>query len=149
MRTWRTTSRRSGASFSACEKEAPLRLEVVFHADMEDYFEAKRRLFLAGRPPAAVNTGDEYGRRLAAELPDALTFGFGPDAEVGPEALAGIELKLRGRFNAENALGATAAARLLGIASDAIKRGLESVRGVPGRFEPIDEGQLFEVIVDY
>src|SRR5437867_5119727 len=89
-----------------------------FHADMEDYFEAKRRLFLAGRPPAAVNTGDEYGRRLAAELPNALTFGFGQDAEVGPEALAGIELKLRGRFNAENALGAIAAARLLGIASD-------------------------------
>src|SRR5881397_923112 len=107
-----------------------------FHADMEDYFDAKRRLFLAGRPPAAVNTGDEYGRRLAAELPDALTFGFGRDAEVGPEALAVVELKLRGRFNAENALGAIASARLLGIASDAIKRGLESVRGVPGRFEP-------------
>jgi UDP-N-acetylmuramoyl-L-alanyl-D-glutamate--2,6-diaminopimelate ligase len=120
-----------------------------FHADMEDYFEAKRRLFLAGHPPAAVNTGDEYGRRLAAELPDALTFGFGPHAGVGPAALAGIELKLRGRFNAENALGAIAAARLLGIESDAIKRGLESVRGVPGRFEPIDEGQPFGVIVDY
>jgi UDP-N-acetylmuramoyl-L-alanyl-D-glutamate--2,6-diaminopimelate ligase len=120
-----------------------------FHADMEDYFEAKRRLFLEGRPPAAVNVGDEYGRRLAAELPDALTFGFADDAEIGPAALAGIELKLRGRFNAENALGALAAARLLGIADDAIARGLESVRGVPGRFEAVDEGQPFEVIVDY
>src|SRR5438128_10175806 len=46
-----------------------------FHADMEDYFQAKRRLFLEGDPAAAVNVGDEYGRRLAAELPDALTFG--------------------------------------------------------------------------
>jgi UDP-N-acetylmuramoyl-L-alanyl-D-glutamate--2,6-diaminopimelate ligase len=120
-----------------------------FHADMEDYFQAKRRLFLDGSPPAAVNIGDEYGRRLAVELPDALTFGFAVDAEVGPAALDGIDLKLRGRFNAENALGALAAARLLGIDDDAIARGLESVRGVPGRFETIDEGQPFAVIVDY
>jgi UDP-N-acetylmuramoyl-L-alanyl-D-glutamate--2,6-diaminopimelate ligase len=61
----------------------------------------------------------------------------------------GIDLKLRGRFNVENALGALAAARLLGIDDDAIARGLESVRGVPGRFESIDEGQPFDVIVDY
>ena len=120
-----------------------------FHADMEDYFQAKRRLFLEGDPPAAVNVGDAYGRRLAGELPDALTFGFADDAQIGPEALARIELKLRGRFNAENALGALAAARLLGIDDDAITRGLESVRGVPGRLETIDEGQPFEVIVDY
>ena len=120
-----------------------------FHADMEDYFEAKRRLFCEGNPPAAVNIGDVYGRRLAAELPDALTFGFADDAQIGPEALAGVELKLRGRFNVENALGALAAARLLGIDDDAITHGLESVRGVPGRFEAIDEGQPFEVIVDY
>jgi UDP-N-acetylmuramoyl-L-alanyl-D-glutamate--2,6-diaminopimelate ligase len=120
-----------------------------FHADMEDYFQAKRRLFIEGRPPAAVNVGDEYGRRLAAELPDAVTFGFADDAQIGPDALAGVELKLRGRFNAENALGALAAARLLGIDEDSIARGLESVRGVPGRFEAIDEGQPFEVVVDY
>ena len=120
-----------------------------FHADMEDYFQAKRRLFLEGEPPAAVNIGDDYGRRLAGELPDALTFGFADDAQIGPEALVGVELKLRGRFNVENALGALAAARLLGIDDDAITRGLESVRGVPGRLETIDEGQPFEVIVDY
>jgi UDP-N-acetylmuramoyl-L-alanyl-D-glutamate--2,6-diaminopimelate ligase len=120
-----------------------------FHADMEEYFEAKRRLFREGNSPAVVNIDDEYGRRLAAELPDALTFGFADDAQIGPGALAGVELKLRGRFNVENALGALAAARLLGMDDDAIARGLESVRGVPGRFEAIDEGQPFEVIVDY
>ena len=119
-----------------------------FHADMEDYFQAKRSLFLHGAP-AAVGVGDEYGRRLAAELPQALTFGLAGDAAVGPEALAGVELKLRGRFNVENALGAVAAARLLGIDDGAIVRGLESVRSVPGRFESIDEGQPFDVIVDY
>jgi UDP-N-acetylmuramoyl-L-alanyl-D-glutamate--2,6-diaminopimelate ligase len=96
-----------------------------------------------------VNVGDEHGRRLAAELPDALTYGFAGDAAVGPDALAGIELRLRGRFNEENALAAVAAARLLGIDHAAVKRGLESVRGVPGRFEAVDEGQPFSVIVDY
>ena len=120
-----------------------------FHGDMESYFQAKRRLFLEGHPPAAVNVGDEYGRRLATELPDALTFGFAAEAQVGPEALRDVDLKLRGRFNVENALAAFAAARLLGIADDAIARGIESVRGVPGRFEPVDEGQPFQVIVDY
>jgi UDP-N-acetylmuramoyl-L-alanyl-D-glutamate--2,6-diaminopimelate ligase len=120
-----------------------------FHADLEDYFQAKRRLFTDGRPPAAVNIGDEHGRRLASELPDALTFGLDAGAEIGPAALDGVELKLRGRFNVENALAAFAGARLLGVEDDAIVRGLESVRGVPGRFERIDEGQPFEVIVDY
>jgi UDP-N-acetylmuramoyl-L-alanyl-D-glutamate--2,6-diaminopimelate ligase len=119
-----------------------------FHGAMEDYFEAKRRLFLDGAP-AAVCVDDEYGRRLAAELPGALTFGLADDAVVGPAALDGVELRLRGRFNVQNALGALAAGRLLGIEDEAIARGLESVRGVPGRFESIDEGQPFEVIVDY
>lgn len=120
-----------------------------FHGDMETYFQAKRRLFLEDSPRAAVNVADTYGRRLAEELPDALTFGFADDAEIGPEALAGIDVKLRGRFNVENALGALAAGRLLGIPDDAIARGIESVRGVPGRFESVDEGQPFAVIVDY
>jgi UDP-N-acetylmuramoyl-L-alanyl-D-glutamate--2,6-diaminopimelate ligase len=120
-----------------------------FHGTMERYFEAKRRLFTESEPPAAINVGDDWGRKLAADRPDALTFGFAPDAEVGPAALEGIELRLRGRFNAENALGALAASRLLGIDDEAIKRGLEAVRGVPGRFEPVAEGQPFEVIVDY
>ena len=120
-----------------------------FHGDMESYFRAKRRLFLEGRPPAAINIGDEYGRRLAAERRDALTFGFASDAKIGPDALAGIKLKLRGRFNLENALAAVAAASLLGIDRQAVVRGLESVRGVPGRFESVDEGQPFDVVVDY
>ena len=114
-----------------------------FHGDMESYFQAKRRLFADG-VPAVVNTGDEYGRRLAAELPGAVTF----DAN-DTSALAGIDLKLRGRFNVENALGAVAAAGVLGIDAEAIKRGVESVRGVPGRFEPVEEGQPFSVIIDY
>src|ERR687887_1404756 len=78
-----------------------------FHGTMERYFDAKRRLFFEGeRPPAAINVGDPWGRKLAAGRPDALTFGLADDAQLGPVALDGIDLKLRGRFNVENALGA-------------------------------------------
>jgi UDP-N-acetylmuramoyl-L-alanyl-D-glutamate--2,6-diaminopimelate ligase len=116
-----------------------------FHGDMESYFEAKRQLFLAEPPPVAVvNVGDEYGRRLTQELPQAITFSA-DDAT----ALDGIDLRLRGRFNVENALGALHAARAMGIGEEAIRHGLESVRGVPGRFESVDAGQPFHVIVDY
>jgi UDP-N-acetylmuramoyl-L-alanyl-D-glutamate--2,6-diaminopimelate ligase len=138
-----------------------------FHRDMEDYFEAKRRLFVGpDAPPAAVNVGDDHGRRLAAELRSAgtrlVTFGFAGDADVRPESLdvgmsatrftaGGIRLRsrLRGRFNVENVLAAVAAARLLELPDDAVAAGVESVAGVPGRFEPVDEGQPFAVVVDY
>ena len=119
-----------------------------FHGSMERYCDAKRRLF-ADDVPAAVNVGDEYGRRLASKLSRALTFGFADDAELKPDALDGVDLKLRGRFNVENALGALGAARLLGIDDVTARRGLESVRAVPGRFEEVDEGQPFTVLVDY
>jgi len=89
-----------------------------------------------------VNVGDEYGERLAAGLPAAIT--FRPDDTLGD-----VELKLPGRFNVENALAAAAAARSLGIGEEAIKRGIEAVDRVPGRFERVDEGQPFTVLVDY
>jgi UDP-N-acetylmuramoyl-L-alanyl-D-glutamate--2,6-diaminopimelate ligase len=141
------------------------------HGTMEVYFDAKRRLFTepdpdGTRPPAAVNVGDAHGRRLAEELralgEQPLTFGLTRDADVRPEELeltgggsrfraAGIALapRLRGRFNVENVLGAVAAARLLDVSDEAIVRGVEHVAGVPGRFEPVDEGQPFTVLVDY
>jgi UDP-N-acetylmuramoyl-L-alanyl-D-glutamate--2,6-diaminopimelate ligase len=139
-----------------------------FHGTLERYFQAKRRLFVEGEPvPAAVNVDDEHGRALAAELrgldrAPVLTFGFASDAEVRPEELelsrsgaifraAGIALQTRllGRFNVENVLGAVAAGRLLGLSDEAIARGVAEVTGVPGRFEPVDEGQPFTVVVDY
>jgi UDP-N-acetylmuramoyl-L-alanyl-D-glutamate--2,6-diaminopimelate ligase len=141
------------------------------HGTMEAYFAAKRRLFTqpdpdGGRPPAAVNVGDAHGRRLADDLralgEQPLTFGLADDADIRPEQLeltptgtrfhaAGLALgpRLLGRFNVENVLGAVAAARLLGIEDDAIVRGAEHLAGVPGRFEAVDEGQPFAVIVDY
>ncbi|HEX6490160.1 MAG TPA: UDP-N-acetylmuramoyl-L-alanyl-D-glutamate--2,6-diaminopimelate ligase [Gaiellaceae bacterium] len=139
-----------------------------FHGTLERYFAAKRRLFVEGeRPPAAVNLGDEHGRRLAAELrglghEPLLTYGFAEDADLRPEDLeldvegarlraGGLELqtRLRGRFNVENVLAAVAVARLLRIEDGAIVSGIGRLRGVPGRFESIDLGQPFAVIVDY
>jgi UDP-N-acetylmuramoyl-L-alanyl-D-glutamate--2,6-diaminopimelate ligase len=119
-----------------------------FHGSMERYFDAKRRLFAPG-VRAVVNVDDEYGRRLARELEDVTTFGFAEDAEFRPDALAGVDLKLRGRFNQLNALGALAAASALGIDAHAIGEGIAAVRAVPGRMEEIDEGQPFVVLVDY
>src|SRR5919201_642078 len=112
-----------------------------FHGTMEEYFEAKRRLF-AQAARAVINVGDEYGERLAATIPDAIT--FRPGDGVGDAGL-----KLRGRFNVENAVAAAATARALGVAEDAIKRGIESVDRVPGRFDEVREGQPFTVLVDY
>jgi UDP-N-acetylmuramoyl-L-alanyl-D-glutamate--2,6-diaminopimelate ligase len=137
------------------------------HGTMEDYFQAKRRLFAGALPPpAAVNVGDEWGRRLADDLADAhraplVTFGL--DAgEIQPEELelradgtrlraAGIELetRLRGRFNVENLLAAVAAGLLLDVDEDDIAEGVAAVGDVPGRFEAVDEGQPFVVVVDY
>src|SRR5436190_3734009 len=107
-----------------------------FHETMDAYFEAKRALF-AQADRAVVYVGDEWGRRLARELPGAVPF------VADDEILDGIELPLRGRFNRENAAAAACAARALGVGAAAIKRGIERVRGVPGRFEAVDEGQPF------
>jgi UDP-N-acetylmuramoyl-L-alanyl-D-glutamate--2,6-diaminopimelate ligase len=112
-----------------------------FHGTMDEYFAAKRSLF-SQADRAVVNVGDEWGRRLAAELPDART--FTPDDE-----LPDVGLRLAGRFNRANALGAVWAARELGIDEASIREGIASVAAVPGRFETVEEGQAFRVIVDY
>ena len=138
------------------------------HGTMDDYFQAKRRLFTGAQPPpAAVNVGDEWGRLLASELVDVhraplVTFGLDDAAEIRPEGLklsphgsrfraAGIEIEtpLSGMFNVENVLGAVAAGLLLDLDEGAIAAGIARVSGVPGRFEAVDEGQPFAVLVDY
>jgi UDP-N-acetylmuramoyl-L-alanyl-D-glutamate--2,6-diaminopimelate ligase len=139
-----------------------------FHGTMDRYFDAKRRLFTDAEPaPAAVvNVRDAYGRRLADELRKRggrlATFGLAGDAEVRADELEstasgirfradGLEVhsRLRGRFNAENLLGVVAAARVLGVGEGAIAAGIAAAGGVPGRFEAVEEGQPFTVLVDY
>jgi UDP-N-acetylmuramoyl-L-alanyl-D-glutamate--2,6-diaminopimelate ligase len=108
---------------------------------MEEYFQAKRRLF-AQAEHAVVNVVDPWGERLAGELGKPITIDASRDT-------LDAELKLRGRFNLENALGAAAAARALRVDEAAIREGIGAVTGVPGRFELIEEGQPFTVVVDY
>jgi UDP-N-acetylmuramoyl-L-alanyl-D-glutamate--2,6-diaminopimelate ligase len=120
-----------------------------FHGSMEAYFAAKRRLFDQA-DAAVVNVGDAYGRRLADDLGDrALTFALGGTGELGEAVLRGLDVRLPGRFNRENVLGALAASRLLGIDDAAVVEGVAALAAVPGRMEPIDEGQPFTVLVDY
>jgi UDP-N-acetylmuramoyl-L-alanyl-D-glutamate--2,6-diaminopimelate ligase len=131
-----------------------------FHETMEAYFRAKRRLFDAGGL-AVVNLDDEYGRRIAAEV-DCVTFAIEREADFRARAvefdLMGsrftcetpggpirIESPLPGVFNVMNVLGAVAAVRSLGVETIS----LEGFGRVPGRFEPVDEGQDFGVLVDY
>jgi UDP-N-acetylmuramoyl-L-alanyl-D-glutamate--2,6-diaminopimelate ligase len=138
-----------------------------FHPTMEDYFAAKRMLFVDPTPGAAiVNADDRYGARLAAELPQAITFALRSDADYRVTGLetglrgshfqvqtpsGGLDLRspLRGEFNVYNVLGALATARALGVAADTCVDAIATAGQVPGRFETLDEGQAFAVLVDY
>jgi UDP-N-acetylmuramoyl-L-alanyl-D-glutamate--2,6-diaminopimelate ligase len=136
-----------------------------FHPTMEDYFRAKRRLF-DGPGASVVNVDDEHGRALAAELPDATTFAIDHDADyrardvrfdpsgsrftlVTADGEVEMGTRLPGLFNVSNAVAATAAARSLGVPYDTIVDALAAADRVPGRFEPVEEGQPFAVLVDY
>jgi UDP-N-acetylmuramoyl-L-alanyl-D-glutamate--2,6-diaminopimelate ligase len=126
-----------------------------FHESMDSYFDAKRRLFTEHEPApaAAVNVGTEWGRTLADELrrldrAPVLTYGTGPDADLSAHP-ALEHSRLVGSFNVENVLAGAALSRLLGIPDEAVVEGVAAVSGVPGRFEAVDEGQPFTVIVDY
>ncbi len=141
-----------------------------FHADMEEYFVAKRRLFVPadGERPAVsvINVGDPYGRRLASEVQGALTFAVGARADYSatdvrcgfdgcrfklgtPSGEREVALPMPGHFNVANALGALAAAHALGGDLDVLVEALERGVRVPGRFEPVEAGQGFAVLVDY
>lgn len=138
-----------------------------YHQTLEEYFEVKKDLFeLYPQADHVVNVDDPWGRQLV-NLPchKRLTFGWkegdvrvveacnrpdGLSLELSiPSGCFKAEMKIKGSFNAYNAMAATAAAWLLGLSIDDIKRGLESLESVPGRFEPVDEGQDFLVLIDY
>ncbi len=135
-----------------------------FHGDMEHYFIAKRRLF--DQPgPSVLNADDPYGRRLAEELGDAVTFGIGRGdlsardvsfdvagaafTVATPEGPLRVTTRLPGLFNVQNALAALGAARTLGVDLELAAAALAEAGRVPGRLEPVEEGQAFGVLVDY
>jgi UDP-N-acetylmuramoyl-L-alanyl-D-glutamate--2,6-diaminopimelate ligase len=142
-----------------------------FHGNMEGYFSAKRLLFSPCNgnavESAVINTDDAYGKRLREGYSGrALCFGFDRDSEIHvlecgtradgtdlrlatPAGEAVFRSSLIGRHNAYNIMAATGAALSLGIGLDKVCEGVESLKGVPGRFERVDAGQDFTVIVDY
>lgn len=143
-----------------------------YHRDLEEYFQAKRRLFFEYLSEAAViNIDDQYGRRLAEELTDrqspltCITYGLN-DAVVAPVeytlTLSGtialintpagtisVSSRLTGLHNLYNILAAVAAAYAAGINLDAVSKGIDAVNRVPGRLEAVDVPEGYTVLVDY
>ena len=129
------------------------------HGTVERYFAAKALLF---RPELTdlglANEDDVHGRLLVDTAPVPMR-GFGAadltDLVVTPTRHAytwrghRVEVALGGAFNAMNSLAAACAASALGIADEVVAAGLATARPVPGRFEPVEAGQPFAVIVDY
>jgi UDP-N-acetylmuramoyl-L-alanyl-D-glutamate--2,6-diaminopimelate ligase len=149
----------NGTHFAAAIFTNLGRDHLDFHGTMDGYFEAKASLLTpAFCDVAVVNLDDEYGRRLA-ERAAIRTVGYSlEDASDLLVTRSGstfvwrdvrVELRLAGAFNVSNALGAATALAELGIPTDAIATGLGAVERVRGRWEIVDRGQPFTVVVDY
>ncbi|MGC2499922.1 MAG: UDP-N-acetylmuramoyl-L-alanyl-D-glutamate--2,6-diaminopimelate ligase, partial [Acidobacteriaceae bacterium] len=144
-----------------------------FHGTMENYFAAKRALFdgSLGQPPrvAVVNVDDPYGAALVTIAHEAgaevFTYGLGAAdfrAEaaqmsasgmrfrmITPQGAADVRTKLTGRVNLYNLLAAAGAAMARGLTLGQIATGAAALEHVPGRFQTVDAGQPFTVVVDY
>jgi len=140
-----------------------------YHQSMDRYFEAKKKLFFLNHKKrmAVVNRDDPWGQKLIAQLPaGAITFGIEPGAMVAAENInlseKGIEAVVKypagqitlsspllGKPNLYNILASTAVALTLNIPVSAIKEGIASLKGVPGRFEKIENSLGLHVFVDY
>jgi UDP-N-acetylmuramoyl-L-alanyl-D-glutamate--2,6-diaminopimelate ligase len=138
-----------------------------FHPTMEDYFQAKRLLFASPLTQVRIaNADDPYGQRLIAEFAGTLTFAIVRDADyravdvrtdstgcdfvaVTPDGEFPARVPLPGRFNVLNALAAWAAARALGAPAAGLAESLAAAATAPGRFQPVEAGQPFGVVVDY
>ena len=143
-----------------------------FHGDMESYFLAKARFFREYLPCGgkhvgiAINGDDPYGERLSLEFPSALTFGFSRERGVfplememslegcrmtlsTPEGPLPLRSSLVGAHNASNIMAAVSGALLLRVPLDAIASGIESVRLIPGRLEPVENERGLRIFVDY
>ncbi len=143
-----------------------------FHSDFEDYYQAKKKLFLQVSKGNVINVDDEYGRRLYNELIEegrpAKSAGVsdenayyralirektvsGTDAEilVGGTSFGEIHINTPGMFSVENAVAAAGICLEAGVPWEAVKAGIEKTKGVPGRFESVENSKMIPVIVDY
>ena len=141
-----------------------------FHGTMEEYGAAKRRLFAGPPAPqwAVLNADDPVSKTMTPDHPGSRTIWFGLAADAGLRAenivsgfsglrfdvlwngrRANVESPLLGRVNVSNILAAIGTGLSYGLDLDAITSAVPACRVVPGRFEPVDQGQSFLVAVDY
>jgi UDP-N-acetylmuramoyl-L-alanyl-D-glutamate--2,6-diaminopimelate ligase len=130
-----------------------------FHFTMEKYFAAKAKLFTdVYSTCGVVNRDDVHGQLLLDTMTiDSMSYGLSDVAKVRMDARhieyefdgAHMRVQLGGQFNVMNSLAAISAARALGVSLTEITEGLSRAAAVPGRFESIDAGQSFDVVVDY
>jgi UDP-N-acetylmuramoyl-L-alanyl-D-glutamate--2,6-diaminopimelate ligase len=146
-----------------------------FHKSMEDYLETKLKLFSSpagagrksGKKYAVINADDSKAPIIAKAAGGCVyTYGINCPADVWAENIVvkaggvnftiqgrwgrcSLNLQITGLFNVYNALAAFTTTAALGVPVEVIKNALEDVRGVPGRFELVNCGQDFTVIVDY
>ncbi len=159
-----------GCHFQAAVFTNLTREHMDYHKTFEDYFAAKKKLFEgtgAGAPEVAVvNTDDEFGKKLAGLAKKTVTYGLESHAEITtkkfhltfdgltftahtPNGKVEVLSSLVGRINVYNLLAAIGAAQALGLSNEVIERGIRNLESVSGRFQRIDLGQPFLVIVDY
>jgi UDP-N-acetylmuramoyl-L-alanyl-D-glutamate--2,6-diaminopimelate ligase len=159
-----------GCHFAAAVFTNLTREHMDYHKTFEDYFAAKRRLFEgtgAGVPDVAVvNSDDEYGKRLVGLAKNTVTYGLESSADLTtkkfqltfsglsftaqtPKGKVQVASRLVGRINVYNILAAIGAAQALGLSNEIIEAGIRNLENVSGRFQCIDQGQPFFVIVDY
>ena len=159
-----------GCHFQAAVFTNLTREHMDYHKTFEDYFAAKKKLFEgtgAAAPEVAVlNTDDEFGKRLAGLAKKTVTYGLESHADITtrkfqltfdgltftaqtPNGKVHVVSSLVGRINVYNLLAAIGAAQALGFSNELIENGIRSLESVSGRFQRIDLGQPFLVIVDY
>ncbi|MBI4265520.1 MAG: UDP-N-acetylmuramoyl-L-alanyl-D-glutamate--2,6-diaminopimelate ligase [Acidobacteria bacterium] len=164
-----TLRRVDGTRFAAAVFTNLTRDHLDFHANMEDYFAAKRRLFemLPAESPAALNLDDPRGAALMDVVRQPVTYAVNRPADVTPGPLSfsldglafeartpqgavRVRSKLVGKPNVYNILAAISATSALGLPLDAVAAGLARLEGVPGRFELASSAaDDITVVVDY
>jgi UDP-N-acetylmuramoyl-L-alanyl-D-glutamate--2,6-diaminopimelate ligase len=159
-----------GCHFGAAVFTNLTREHMDYHKTFEDYFAAKKRLFEgtgAGAPEVAVvNTDDEFGKRLNGLAKKTVSYGLESSADITtkkfqltfngltftaqtPNGKVQITSSLVGRINVYNILAAIGAAQAIGLSNEAIETGIRSLQSVAGRFQRVDRGQPYLLIVDY
>lgn len=137
-----------------------------YHKTMENYYLAKRKLFdlVKDKKNSIINIDDEYGKKYL-EYTNGISYGIGQgdiQGEIKQITREGqevtikifekeykINLRLLGRYNLSNLLGAIGAVKTLGLSDEEIISKIPLIHGAPGRFEPVKIDRDFTVIVDY